>query len=159
MYLSRKCPQMNVIRPYWWYPDKSTFVQVMAWCHQAASHYPSQCWPRSISPHSVTRPRVNTGWDNDLMPDSTKPLPLPIMNYKLLRLSATCFIEIVTIIPTLLFKKKNLKMLSAEWQPCFSGLNMSPNRHLLPASYITHITLYVIFATGKQVLSNLLFYL
>ena len=30
--------------------DKSTLVQVMAWCRQAASHYLSQCWPRSMSP-------------------------------------------------------------------------------------------------------------
>ena len=30
--------------------DKSTLVQVMAWCHQATSHYLSQCWPRSPSP-------------------------------------------------------------------------------------------------------------
>ena len=25
----------------------STLVEVMAWCHQAPSHYLSQCWPRS----------------------------------------------------------------------------------------------------------------
>ena len=30
--------------------DKSSLVQVMAWCHQATSHYLSQCWPRSLSP-------------------------------------------------------------------------------------------------------------
>ena len=35
--------------------DKSTLVQVMAWCHQATSHYLSQCWPRSLPPHGVTR--------------------------------------------------------------------------------------------------------
>ena len=29
----------------------------MAWCHQAASHYLSQCWPRSRSPYGVTRPQ------------------------------------------------------------------------------------------------------
>ena len=28
--------------------DKSTLVQVMAWCCQATSHYLSQCWPRSL---------------------------------------------------------------------------------------------------------------
>ena len=28
--------------------DKSTLVQVMAWCHQATSHYRRQCWPRSL---------------------------------------------------------------------------------------------------------------
>ena len=28
--------------------DQSTLVQIMAWCHQATSHYLSQCWPRSL---------------------------------------------------------------------------------------------------------------
>ena len=37
--------------------DKSTLVQVMVWCHQATSHYLSQCWPRSLSPNGVTRPQ------------------------------------------------------------------------------------------------------
>ena len=41
--------------------DKSTLVQVMVWCHQATSHYLSQCWARTLSPHGVTRPQcVNT---------------------------------------------------------------------------------------------------
>ena len=35
--------------------DKSTLVQVMAWCCQAASHYLSQCWPRSVSLFGITR--------------------------------------------------------------------------------------------------------
>ena len=43
--------------------DKSTLVQVMAWCRQATSHYLSQCWPRFMSPHGVTRPQsVNSLW-------------------------------------------------------------------------------------------------
>ena len=29
--------------------DKSTLVQVMAWCHHATSHYLSQCWPRYLA--------------------------------------------------------------------------------------------------------------
>ena len=33
--------------------DKSTLVQVMAWCRQATSHYLSQYWPRSISPYDI----------------------------------------------------------------------------------------------------------
>ena len=37
--------------------DKSTMVQVMAWCHQTASHYLSQCWPRSMPPYGVTMPQ------------------------------------------------------------------------------------------------------
>ena len=42
--------------------EKSTLVQVMAWCRQATSHYLSQCWPRSLSPYGITRPQwVDTG--------------------------------------------------------------------------------------------------
>ena len=37
--------------------DKSTLVQVMAWCQQATSHYLNQCWPRSMSPYGDTRPQ------------------------------------------------------------------------------------------------------
>ena len=37
--------------------DKSILVLVMAWCHQATSHYLSQCWPRSILPNGITRPQ------------------------------------------------------------------------------------------------------
>ena len=29
----------------------------MAWCHQATSHYLSQCWRRSLLPYGVTRPQ------------------------------------------------------------------------------------------------------
>ena len=36
--------------------DKSTLVQVMAWCRQATSLYLSQCWPRSMTPCGATRP-------------------------------------------------------------------------------------------------------
>ena len=42
--------------------DQSTLVEVMAWCHQATSHYLSQCWPRYLSPYDVTRPK----WVNSL---------------------------------------------------------------------------------------------
>ena len=57
----------NVLR---WMPqditdDKSTMVQVMAWCRQATSHYPNQCWPRSPTPYWVTRPQwVKVGRDD-----------------------------------------------------------------------------------------------
>ena len=29
--------------------NKSSLIEVMAWCHQATSHCLSQCWPRSLS--------------------------------------------------------------------------------------------------------------
>ena len=41
--------------------DKSTLVQVMAWCRQATSHYMNQCLPRSVSPYGVTRPKWVNG--------------------------------------------------------------------------------------------------
>ena len=37
--------------------DKSTLVQVMAWCRQATSHYLNQCWTKSMSPYGITRPQ------------------------------------------------------------------------------------------------------
>ena len=37
--------------------DKSTLVQVTAWCRQAASHYLIQYWPRAMSPYGLTRPQ------------------------------------------------------------------------------------------------------
>ena len=37
--------------------DKSTLVQVMAWCHPATSHNLNQCWLRSPQPYVVTRPQ------------------------------------------------------------------------------------------------------
>ena len=33
--------------------DISTMDQVMAWCHQAANHYMSQCWPRFMSSYVI----------------------------------------------------------------------------------------------------------
>ena len=37
--------------------DKSTLVQVMAGCHQATSHYISQCWPWTMWPYGSIRPQ------------------------------------------------------------------------------------------------------
>ena len=37
--------------------EKSALVQVMAWCLQAASHYLSQCWHRSMLPYGIMRPQ------------------------------------------------------------------------------------------------------
>ena len=40
--------------------DKSTLIQVMAWCRQAASHYLNQRWPSSLTSYCVTSPH----WGN-----------------------------------------------------------------------------------------------
>ena len=43
--------------------DKSTLVQVMAWCCQATNNYLNQCWPRPPTPYGVTKPQwVNSLW-------------------------------------------------------------------------------------------------
>ena len=39
------------------FDDQSTLVQVMAWCHQAPSHFLRKCWPRSLSPYAIVRPQ------------------------------------------------------------------------------------------------------
>ena len=39
------------------FDDKPTLVQVMAWCHQAASHCLNQFWHRSMSPFGITGPQ------------------------------------------------------------------------------------------------------
>ena len=43
--------------------DKSSLVQVMAWCHQATSHYLSQCWLSSLSPYGIAGPQWVNGYD------------------------------------------------------------------------------------------------
>ena len=47
--------------------DKSTLVQVMAWCRQATRHCLNQCWPRSLSPYGVTRPQWVKLYKYDVM--------------------------------------------------------------------------------------------
>ena len=55
--------------------DKSTLVQVMAWCRQATSHYLSQCWPRFMSPYGVTRPQwVNLPYVVGLVQDCSNSI-------------------------------------------------------------------------------------
>ena len=56
----------------------------MAWCHQAASHYLSQCWPWSMSPYGLTRlPWVNSSRPTDASVNyamfGAKPLSKPVL--------------------------------------------------------------------------------
>ena len=37
--------------------DKSTLVQIMAWCRQATHHYLNQCWPMYVVLRCVIRPQ------------------------------------------------------------------------------------------------------
>ena len=42
---------------------KSSLVHVMAWCHQAPSHYLNLCWPGSVTSYTTTRPQ----WVNEAL--------------------------------------------------------------------------------------------
>ena len=61
MYLCLLMSNFHVNFSHWWLMylayDKSTLVQVMAWCRQATSHYLSQFWPRSLLSYGVIRPQ------------------------------------------------------------------------------------------------------
>ena len=56
--------------------DKSTLVQVMTWCRQATNHYPSQCWPRSLSSYGVTRPQ----WVKNAIGNSVIWIVIPVIH-------------------------------------------------------------------------------
>ena len=62
-FMSMFCKVVPRWMPQNTFDDKSTLAQIMAWCHQAPSHYLSQCWPRSMLPYGVTRPQ----WVNYLL--------------------------------------------------------------------------------------------
>ena len=49
----------NALRRMLWdlTDDKSTLLQVMAWCRQATSHYLNQCWLSSLSLYGLARPQ------------------------------------------------------------------------------------------------------
>ena len=38
-----------------WIDDQATLLQVMAWCHQASSHYLNQCCSNSMTPYGITK--------------------------------------------------------------------------------------------------------
>ena len=54
------CPLKNSTLLHRW---MSTLVQVMAWCHQAQSHYMIQCWPNSMKSNSI----IKGQWVNGTM--------------------------------------------------------------------------------------------
>ena len=53
--MSTSCEIVLKWKPQNNFDEKSALVQVMAWWHQATSHYLNQCWPRSMSQYGVTR--------------------------------------------------------------------------------------------------------
>ena len=65
-FMSTSCEIAHRWLPHNTFDDKSTLVRVMAWCHQAMSHYMSQCWPKSIFPDGITRPQWVNQWQLQL---------------------------------------------------------------------------------------------
>ena len=59
--------------------DKSTLVQVMAWCPQATSHYLNQCWLGCMAPYGMSRPQ----WVNTLLQAKNSDTTLNMTWHKL----------------------------------------------------------------------------
>ena len=96
--------------------NKSTLVQVMAWCRQATNHYLSQCWPRSLSPYGITRHQWVKGNLNQRKTFSFKKMLWKSLSRKMWLF---CLVTIKILIspqwrnayylnPKLLFVKKNV---------------------------------------------------
>ena len=84
--------------------DKSTLVQVMAWCLQATSHYLSQCWPSSMSPYASPGHNVLThlGWNKmAAISQMTFPIAFSLMKMHEFRLkfhwSLFLIVQLITI--------------------------------------------------------------
>ena len=106
--------------------DKSTLVQVMAWCRQAPSHYWNQCWSRSVSPNGINRPNELTHWgrvthicvgkpttigsDNGLSPGWRQAIIWTNAGILLIGPLGIKFSEILSEIITFSFNKMHLKM-------------------------------------------------
>ena len=63
-FMSTSCEITLRWMPQNMFNEKSTLVQVMAWCCQAPSHYLSQCWPQPILPYRFTKPQSVQWLDN-----------------------------------------------------------------------------------------------
>ena len=112
--------------------DKSTLVQVMAWCLTAPSHYLSQCWPSSMSPYGVTRPQ----WVNikTVFPGTGKPIIrirqdkfwdclIFIMGIPILRDDIFTLEQAPAIIPT----PKKVEQIRPPPPQCFNAYNKFEN--------------------------------
>ena len=91
--LLRDCPYVCLREARWWLLDKfslnlnslwpsdarwrhrseSTLVQVMAWCHQATSHYLNQCWPNFMTPYGITMCHNEISWEHYVVMNNLIP--------------------------------------------------------------------------------------
>ena len=97
--------------------DKSTLVQVMAWCRQAASHYLSQCCPRSLSPYGGTRPQ----W--------VKALYWTQCHLWLYRVASLVLLCLITWSPSLVQNRERywLILSGLQWNNYLHSSNVSPH--------------------------------
>ena len=108
--------------------QKSALIQVMTWCHQATTHYLSQCWCRCMAPYGVTRPlligaewciytsvnEVIIGSDNGLSPGRHQAIIWTSAGILLIGPVGTNFNEILIEIDIFSVKKMHFKMSSAK---------------------------------------------
>ena len=123
--------------------DKSTLVQVMAWCHQATSHYLSQCWLSSLSSYGIARPQ----WVN-------QEGPVDLVDIDTFQPRRSCWPQVATY-----------PKLTWHWNPCkphywqfvklqtitwtsvdlssakYSDIHLNAISHEMPQSSITKISL------------------
>ena len=131
--------------------EKSTLVQVMAWCLQATSHYLSQMLTQI---YGTTMPQWVTGlthWgqathicvskltiiasDNGLSPGRRQAIIWNNAGILSIGLLGTNFSEILIEIHKFSFKKMRLKVSSAKWWPCCLGLNVLIGYCCIEAAY------------------------
>ena len=87
------CPRVKATRRQWW---SDNMRQVMAWCHQAMSHYLNQCWPNSVAPYGITKPQWVKGTSrfNSLRPSDAYMHQFNIHIPTLVQIMACCLLDI-----------------------------------------------------------------
>ena len=130
--------------------DKSALVQVMTWCREAISHYPSQSWPsfhvvslghnelthRGWVTHICVSNLTTIGSDNGLLPGRRQAIIQTNAGILLIEPPGTNFNAISIEIHIFSFKKIHFKMSSGKWRPFCLGLNVLMNPMNLPRKIV-----------------------
>ena len=80
------------------FDDKSTLVQVMAWCRHATSHYLSKYWSPSMSPYGAARTseldkaKGYLYWYSNMASRQTCPIRMPKYYYQNGNCRHTCLV-------------------------------------------------------------------
>ena len=140
---------MNATGPYWWSVNigsgnglvLSGSTQLPDQMLTQINVDPDKCWPRSVSPNSITRSQLThiyvsnltiVGWDNRLPSGWRQAIIWTKAGILLIWPLETNFGEIGIEILTFSLKKMHLKILSAKWRPfCLMFLQSGVPRHFL----------------------------